>query len=66
MNRYSVLVCLSLCALVVIGADKKDKEAEGNCDKKKFDEHSANAFAQFGLDELKWPETNSQLKNYCG
>lgn len=36
-----------------------------NCNKNLFDTHAANVFAQFGLDELRFPDDLNELTAYC-
>ena len=54
---------LTICLLVVVGVSVAAPSK--NCNKNQFDTHAANVFAQFGLDELNFPESPAQLSKYC-
>ncbi|CAG2180362.1 unnamed protein product, partial [Oppiella nova] len=65
MVRYlcCILLCLEVCA--VLAQNGKNKTLNKNCLQSEFDRHSSNVFGQFGLPELKFPESRSQLTTYC-
>ena len=46
-------------------ANANTTNTDKNCNKELFDKHSANVFAQFGYDNLPFPESRSQLTSYC-
>ncbi|CAG2117809.1 unnamed protein product [Medioppia subpectinata] len=64
MRVYFIVIFVAVLGLS-LAQKRKNRSEEKNCKKDDFDRHSSNVFGQFGLDELSFPETRSQLSVYC-
>ncbi|XP_054166512.1 uncharacterized protein LOC128963984 [Oppia nitens] len=66
MKLYNILLLLFCMIVSVVGQRvKKQSKDDQNCNENDFDRHSSNVFGQFGLEELRLPESKNELKTYC-
>jgi len=65
MHIICIILLLVTTGSVYSRRTGRTNDKDKNCNQTEFDRHSSNVFGQFGLSELQFPETRTELNRYC-